>query len=317
MYLIAFGLGLAISLILPKHSTHPPAQQNQAPETISRLAEAPTPESAATAARRSSFSVVQTPSVAWISARPSPFQVVRAPSVAESSAASLRPVPNTLENSMSSHPALVPNKGTGRNPTPPPKHTVAKSARPSPSGTVSIHPSQPPNSATAAIPSRPHERRGGSTSGDFAPTGSSAAVPAVAPRPPSKVEPAPDVSELTKAVPRTAERIQGIVAWVSADTMHFALRGIRGISEFLVTPQTTIYAGSERIEFSRMAKFVGILATVWSASGESDRLAGQVVVLAYPPEGRAAGTAIGGNGGPRESHDAGSVGSRGGSVNKH
>jgi hypothetical protein len=275
-YAIAFGLGLAMSFLLVRNAAHPPAPQGRASESVSRHTVASAPQSTVTAARPPASPPIGTPPLAGTGR--------------------VRPLPDTFEDATSSLHAPYPDTVSAHGSRPPARRAAAHSTQPPPSGIASTHDSRPSAVTTTATPAIPaHQATVPKTSSDFAQTDPSPAVPEAEPPSSSAVNPALDTPAAGTVIRQAPEQIQGTLTAVSVDTWGFTVRGITGTQEFRVSPQTVIYAGSERIEFSRMPKFVGTLTTVWSAVVESDRLAGRVVLLVYPSVGSVSRAGNGGN----------------------
>jgi hypothetical protein len=292
-YAIAFGLGLGISLLLFKDTAHPPIPQGRASERVSRHTVISAPPSLVTAARPPASPPVGTPPM--------------------TGTGRVRPLPDTFEDATSL--LKAPHPGTVSVSSPPARRTAAPSVQPPPSGITSTHDSRPPALTTAATPPIPAQKEGTvpTTSGDFAQTEQRPAVPEAEPPSVSTVNPALDTPAAGTVIRQAPEQIQGTLTAVSIETQRFTVRATTGTQEFRVTPQTVISAGSERIEFTRMPRFVGTLVTVRAASVDSDRFAGQVVLLVYPSAGNVSGPGNGGNAGQRDATSGG--GTSGGGAN--
>lgn len=294
VYAIAFGLGLTIAFLATRNSAHPTTPQG-ALQSVSRHTVASAPEGIVT--------ILLPPPSAPVRTRP------MAPT------SGMRPMPDTFEDAISRqtrHPSAVSVQDSPLRV----RHTTAYSVQPlAPSPTTPRRDSRALiPSATEALPVPAEQASDPQMSGDSAQSGPPLAVPEPAPPPSLPMSPAPDVSGTGAAGVQPSARMQGTLTAVSVDTQRFTAQGITGPQEFRITPQTMVYAGSERIAFSRMTEFIGTRLTVWSASASSDQVAGRVVFAPAPATGPVPSAAGGGSGGGTDaaSGRGGSTGISGG-----
>jgi hypothetical protein len=78
-----------------------------------------------------------------------------------------------------------------------------------------------------------------------------------------------------------AVRSQGILIVVNSKKFSFSISGSgrTALSEFHVTSETTLYADSERIAFSRLQEYVGRPISVWFTQVDTGQVAGRVMIL--------------------------------------
>jgi hypothetical protein len=90
-------------------------------------------------------------------------------------------------------------------------------------------------------------------------------------------------------------RNYGTLIAVNGNTLTLSIGSKRAAiaHDFCVTPGTVIYAGSERIAFTRLHEFVGTSVNVWSAQIDENDVAGRIVLLASRG-GRVSPTSTGG-----------------------
>lgn len=277
VYAIAFGLGLTIAFLVSRNSAHPTPPQG-AIQNISRPAVASAPEGIVTIALPP----------------PSPPAMTRP----ETPSSRMRPAPDTFEDAISLQTRHT-NAAPAHNLPSPVRRATAYSVQPAPGPTTPRRDSRAPAlSAAATLPVPAGQASESKMSGDSAQSGPTPAIPEPAPSPSLPVNPAPGAPATGAVGVQPLGPMHGTLTAVSVDAQWFTVHGITGPQEFRITPQTMVYAGSERIGASRMAGFIGTQLTVWSAPDPSDQVAGRVV-FAGAPATVAVSPVVGGGGGGR------------------
>jgi|SRR5579864_605834 len=287
VYAIAFGLGLAISILLLRNMAPQPAPQGRFPASVTSHTGI-VPETTATAKRPPALPPLGTPSVG-------------------SNNGTLAAA-DTFEDAGLSVQTPHPGAGAVHSPRTPARRAAQPPIRPSPSATAASHASRP--SSWSAVRTRPipaRRVRPSQTSGDSMwpqPTGAPGWAAGLSAYPYEGALLEPGI-----AGEHTTQQIKGTLAAVSVDGLRFVVRAATGMQqEFRVAAETTIFAGTERIAFNRMARFIGSQLTVWLVSGE---LASRVVLA---PATAAGGALPTGGDLNRDTVGAGAGGTSGGGT---
>src|SRR5579864_2647181 len=274
VYAFAFGLGLAIGFLLVRNAPAPPVAQDRASQhPIRRTA--------------------TTPETTMRVNHPPALPSMRTPRAESNNRA--REIPDAFEDAIlfvqaprSATPSAPDSKASAR-------RTAHHPVQPQSSTPTSTHATQPSTAGTATASPIPAHQASPLQTGDSRQSEPAPVTPGADPPTSSTVDPAsPSTGMVGLQAP---EPIRGTLSTVRPDTLRFTVQGPTGTQEFRVAQETMIYAGTERIAFSRMTEFIGAQLTVWLVSGESEQLAGRVDLTTPPAAATAPPVAGGANGG--------------------